>query len=417
MIQRLRRKFIATNMFLVSLVLLAVFSIQTFSAYQHAREQIYQAQLMALRGITHTSAPGFEFSKAPPGGEKRPKDAFPAVPIFAAEVSKDGTLISLQAGPGATVSAETAQALIDLAFSQSSDRGKLSDQNLSFLYRQEDGRHFLAFADDRLIASTIRSQLLTSLLICGLSLLVFFLISRFLAKLSLRPAEKVWEQQRQFVADASHELKTPITVILANTDIVLSHPTDSVEGQAKWIRYIQDEATRMKYLVDDLLFLAKSDAARTPLHPETVPLDQLVVGSLLPFESVAFEAGVTLAENIAPGLFTQGDPKQLRRLVVILLDNAVKYAGEQGTVTVCLDRFQDKPRLQINNTGPAISPEHLPHLFERFYRADTARDRTQGGYGLGLSIAKSIAEAHGGKITVASSVEAGITFTVTFPKK
>ena len=173
----------------------------------------------------------------------------------------------------------------------------------------------------------------------------------------------------------------------------------------------------MKALVDDMLFLAKSDAARLPSHLTSVQLDQLVTGSLLPFESVAFEANVALTEEVAAGITIQGDEAQLRRLIVILLDNAIKYAGGQGSVLVRLDRAQEHPRLTVHNTGPAIPSEHLPHLFERFYRSDPARDRNQGGYGLGLAIAQSIVEGHGGKISVSSTPADGTTFTVVFPKK
>ncbi|MCI9263893.1 MAG: two-component sensor histidine kinase [Oscillospiraceae bacterium] len=417
MIQKLRRKFIATNMFLVSLVLLAVFSIQAFSTYRHALEQIVQAQSMALRWISLEFPFGFEFGRDHRGGGQPPERGFPAVPVFAVEIDAQGQIIALREGPGSTVTQETAQELVTAALSRKSSRGNLPGLSLSYLSHWENDRHFFAFADNQIILISLRNQLLTSLLICTLALIGFYLISRFLSRLSLRPVEQAWEQQRQFVADASHELKTPITVILANTGILRSHPADSVAEQVKWIDYIQDEAVRMKGLVDDLLFLAKSDAARLPFHPAVIRLDQLVIATLLSFEPVAFEAGVALKEDISPDISVLGDEDQLRRLVVILLDNGVKYAGSQGIVTLRLDRLQDRPRLSVHNTGPAIPPEHLPHLFERFYRTDVARDRSQGGYGLGLSIAKSIAEGHQGKLTVTSSPAEGTTFSILFPKK
>ena len=417
MIKRLRQKFIATNMLLVSLVLLVVFSIQAFNSYQRVQEQIFQTQSMVLRWISQEFPFGFEFGKPRHDKGAPPEDSFPTVPVFAVEIDQSGKVISLREGPGATVTEEAAQELVSAALSHGGERGYLPGENLSYLFHAENERQFFAFADNRLVFSSLRDQLLTSLLIFILSLSGFYLISRLLAKLSLRPVEQAWEQQRQFVADASHELKTPITVILANTDIIRSHPDASVREQAKWVDYIQDEAIRMKSLVDDLLFLAKSDAARFPTKTTPVQLDQVVIGSLLPFESVAFESKVTLTEEIAPNITIQGDEAQLRRLVIILLDNAVKYAGEQGVVTVRLERVQDRPRLQVHNTGPAIPPEHLPHLFERFYRSDAARDRSQGGYGLGLAIAKSIAESHGGRISVASTPADGTAFTVVFPKK
>lgn len=414
MIQKLRRKFILTNMALVSLVLLAVFSVQTFSSFQRAREQVYHAQLTALNGITRSSKPDFVFGKPPSDGRSR---GFPSIPSFAVEIDDEHHIIALQTVPGVSVTQETAQSMVDQALSQPSGHGNLPGQNLSYLFRLENDRMFLVFADNSSIGTAVRNQVVTSLLICAAALLAFYLISRFLAKLSLRPVEQAWNQQRQFVADASHELKTPVTVILANTGIVLSHPQDTVEQQSKWITYIQDEARQMKSLVDDLLFLAKSDVSRTAPISNPVCFSDLVTGSILPFESVAFENGVTLTEQISPGLTLSGDEEQLRRLVVILLDNAVKYAGEKGLVTVKLEEIQGKVCLSVHNTGPAIPEEHLPHLFERFYRSDASRNRDHGGYGLGLAIAKSIVDAHGGKIAVTSTPADGTAFTVTFPKK
>jgi len=411
MIQRLRRRFITTNMLLVSLVLLAVFAMQTFSVYRGAREQVLQAQLQAMGRFLRSSSPSFVFDRRPPDGKRD----FPGVPAFAVMLDGQGRIMELVSGPGVEVTGETAQAMVDEVLAHGGSRGSLPGQALSYLYRREEG--LLAFADNTSAAAALRSQVLTSLLICAAAELAFFLISRFLAKRSLRPVETAWEQQRQFVADASHELKTPLAVILANTDLVLSHPQDTVEAQGKWLGYIQDEARRMRALVEDLLFLAKSDAQRLPLRPAPVQFSQLVTGSLLPFESVAFEAGVSLSDRIAPGLTTQGDQEQLRRMVVILLDNAVKYAGEKGAVTVELSEAQGRLRLSVHNTGPAITPEHLPHLFERFYRSDSARDRSQGGAGLGLAIAQSIAQVHGGGITASSTPETGTVFTVTLPKK
>ena len=427
MMDKLRRKFIATNMVLVSIVLFAVFAVQTFSTYQRASDQVYRANLQALEWAKRAELPNFEFvpkreeppteARLPevPGGKKSGK-YFNFIPAFAVEVDENGQVLWLQAGPGSTITTENAQALVDQAMARPTQRGDLPSQSLTYLHHQEDGKHFLAFADNSSVRQTVGSQLLISFLISAAALLAFYLISRFLAKVSLRPAEKAWEQQRQFVADASHELKTPLPVILANADIVASHPEETVLSQGKWLGYIREEAQRMRSLVEDLLFLAKSDAQKLPFSLQQVRLSDLVTASLLSFEPVAFEAEVSLSENIAPGIVLKGDEAQLRRLVVILLDNAVKYAGQNGSVTVTLSETQGKAQLAVHNTGPAIPAEHLPHLFERFYRSDAARDRESGGYGLGLAIAQSIVEGHSGKISVTSAPQLGTTFTVLFGK-
>ena len=426
MIGSLRKKFIATNMLLVSLVLAAVFAVQVFSAYRRAEGQVFRSQVQTLDWMAHASERTFRFQfDGLPAGDRhsmedhegrQPFRDFPYAPTFAVELDEGGQVVDLMTGPGSEVTKDTAQQLADQALRRGTDQGSLPGQDLSYLFREENGKRYLVFADNSMVASSVWSQAGTSALICAAALLLFFLISLLLAKLALKPVEAAWTSQRQFVADASHELKTPITVILANTDMVLGHPGDTVERQSKWLGYIREEALGMKKLVEDLLFLAKGDAQRTHGATAPVALSKVVEEALLSFEPVAFEGGVALRQEVAPELWVRGDEGQLKRLAVILLDNAVKYAGEKGTVTVTLTQTGERIALSVHNTGEPIAPEHLEHIFERFYRADAARDRDRGGYGLGLSIAKAIADAHGGKLTAASSQAEGTTFTLTLPR-
>ena len=331
---------------------------------------------------------------------------------------EDGRVTAINDGGQVAVSDEVASQAVQEVLSSGSGQGVLHGLSLRFQVEHgSGGASRIAFADCSWESASLRNLVLTCLLVWALAMVGFFFISLFLASLAVRPVEKAWKQQRQFVADASHELKTPLTVILANTGIVLSHKENTVSSQAKWLEYTREEAAQMKGLVDDLLFLAKSDDARRTTRPLEVSLSELALGCLLPFESVAFEAGVSLESAIAPGVSVLGDEGQLRRLVMILLDNAVKYAGSGGRAALTLVRQQDKVRLTVHNTGAPIPAEHLPHLFERFYRVDAARDRAQGGYGLGLAIAKSVAETHHGKITVSSSAGTGTCFTVVLPRK
>lgn len=426
MIRSLRNKFIATNMLLVSLVLAAVFAVQVFSAYRRAEGQVFRSQVQTLDWMAHAGERTFRFQfdglsagDRPPIEDRegrQPFRDFPSAPTFAVELDEAGQVVDLMTGPGSEVTQDTAQQLSDRALSRGTDRGSLAGQDLSYLFREENGKRYLAFADNSLVASSVWNQVGTSSLICAAALVLFFLISLLLAKLALRPVEAAWTSQRQFVADASHELKTPITVILANTDMVLGHPGDTVAGQSKWLGYVREEALGMKKLVEDLLFLAKGDAQRTDRATAPVALSKVVDEALLSFEPVAFEAGVTLRQEVESELRVRGDEGQLRRLAVILLDNAVKYAGENGIVTAKLTQTGERVTLSVHNTGQPIPPEHLEHIFERFYRADAARDRDRGGYGLGLSIAKTIADAHGGKLTAASSQAGGTVFTLTLPR-
>ena len=416
MIRKLRRKFILINLLLVGLVLTVVFVLLVASNARRLCDQSDAAMRMALNWQDGES-PRFEIGSPPPDRVHQDDGGrFSMVPVFVVTI-EDGIVTSVNDGGQVEVSEETAELAAELALDIGTERGVLNTLHLRFLREERpDGTIQIAFADQSWESTSLRTLILSCLLIWLLAMTAFFFVGLFLSGLALRPAEKAWKQQRQFVADASHELKTPLTVILANTGIVLAHPEDSVSVQSKWLEYTQEEARQMKGLVEDLLFLAKSDAARQEIRTSEVDLSELIQGCLLPFEPVAFEAGVQLEARVGPGLTLTGDAGQLRRLVRILLDNAVKYAGEGGAVEVTLARQQDKLRLTVRNTGEPIPPEHLPHLFERFYRADAARDRAQGGYGLGLAIAKAITEHHRGKISVTSSSESGTIFTVILPR-
>lgn len=421
MIRKLKRKFILANMLLVSIVLAVVFTVLVGSNYQQSVNQSVAAMRMALKWSDEVLPPRFEFdfNPAPPmNGENREGHngrVFAMVPVFSVTVDADGVISAIHSGSNVTVTDEALSEAVAQALSAGLDEGSLSGLNLRFLLERTGSSTHIAFADRTQEWESLRRILLTSLSVGAGALLVFFLVSLFLSRLSVRPVEIAWEQQRQFVADASHELKTPLTVILANSGILLSHRGDTVEHQAKWVEYIQEEAIRMKGLVEDMLFLAKSDAARSGGVRADVVMSELVTGCLLPFESVAFERGVVLESDITPGLTVSGDEGQLRRLAMILLDNACKYAGEKGRVDVHLSRSQDKIKLTVCNTGAPIPPEHLGRLFERFYRVDSARSRNAGGFGLGLAIAKSIADGHRGKLSVSSGEEEGTVFTVLLP--
>lgn len=416
MIRRLRRKFILINLLLVGVVLTVVFVLLVASNARRYADQSQAAMRMALSWRENEN-PRFEIGAPPP--DHNPSDEgsrFTMVPVFVVTV-EDGVVTSINDGGQVEVSRETAELAAAEALASGEDSGILRRLNLRFqLETRPDGTVRVAFADQSWESSSLRTLILNCLLVWALAMAAFFFVGLFLSSLALRPVETAWKQQRQFVADASHELKTPLTVILANTGIVLAHPSDTVSAQSKWLEYTQEEARQMKGLVEDLLFLAKSDAARQEFQTAQVDLSELVQGCLLPFEPVAFEAGVRLDAQVDPGLILTGDEAQLRRLVRILLDNGVKYAGAEGAVSLTLTRQQDKLRLTVRNTGAPIPPEHLPHLFERFYRADAARNRAQGGYGLGLAIAKAIVEHHRGRISVSSAVESGTVFTVLLPK-
>lgn len=374
---------------------------------------------------------------APPvigGHDKKYEQIIPAA-VYT--VQSDGTAQAASAYNTASISSEVLESATDALASLDEGSGTLSNLGLFYQKRTVNGTMYVAFAD--VSAASGWQSLALTLAVAGIAALgVFFVISLFFSRWALRPVAQAWERQRRFVADASHDLKTPLTVILANTSILMEHPERSVASQSQWIESTQHEATAMQGLVGDLLLLAKMDeeqdtrgleragvgagglggaGAATGATPAPVDFADLVEGELLQFESVAFERSIALEADIAPSIAVMGAEPRLRRLASTLLDNACKYAEDGGRVSVALAADGKAARLSVHNTGPAIAPEDLPHVFDRFYRADKARTSGTGGHGLGLAIARAIAEEHGGTLTVASTEAEGTTFTATLPMK
>lgn len=407
MIKKLQKKFVLINMSLVTAVLIGVVAVSCISGYQNSVAESKRALERAW-----ASPPKFELSDR---WFKPPEGNFSWSPVFGVTLDQSGEIVSVTSN-NVDVSDELVQQAVASALAQGNREGVISDMLLRYRIDLTPEGTRLAFVDRTRELQSLLKLLLTSLAALLGGFAAFLAVSFYLSRWALRPVEQAWEQQRQFVADASHELKTPLTVILANIGILLSHQNDTIAQQHKWIENTQTEAQRMKKLVDDLLFLAKSDAVSTPVPHIRLDFSDLVWSSVLPFESIAFEQGVKLDSDIAPDVTVQGDMGQLRQVVAILLDNACKYAGEKGKVFVQLEAVQEKIRLRVNNTGEPISPDKLKHVFERFYRADASRAREKGGYGLGLAIAQSIVTAHKGSITAQSDAKNGTTFIVTLPK-
>lgn len=405
MIKKLRKKFIFINMSFVSLILVGVLVVICFTNYQKYQKDSRQALNHALEDNGGNLKPRVDFV---PGRKEGPMNFGP---VFVVELNENGEIAEIN-DSGIRITEDSAREAVEAAQKDGHERGFLKNQELRYERRQEDEGEKIAFVDCSREINGMRNLLLVSALILVGGLAAFFLISLFLAKWALTPVEKAWEQQRQFIADASHELKTPLTVILANLNILSAHREDRIKDQERWLENTKTEASRMKELLNDLLFLARSDMAQTPRVFAEFDLSNTLWSCILPFESLAYERGVELNEEIIPGIHILGDEGQIKQLIVILLDNACKYAKKNGRITVSLEKKQEKIYLKVNNTGEVIPKEELEHIFERFYRADKSRARKQGGYGLGLSIAQTIAENHHGKIQAESSESMGTTFTM-----
>ena len=410
MIKRLRRQLISIIMLLVSIVLVSTLGLSFWAAYNA------QSELVA-NSLEHALARDFDVFHMI--AQERPMaEARGSMLCLVAEVEyDDGELLIESNNAPVAIDDSTLKTVVLRVVSEGQASG--SDNELRVAWDSvatgEDWR--VAIADTTFVHMTLRDQAIHNLVITVLALLALFAIAWWLSNWALKPVELAWEQQRRFVADASHELKTPLAVILANTQIL--ERNESIGDDAmRWVKSTSDEAEHMKALVNDLLQLARADesvsgSSASAMRHEDVDLSEIVESAALEFDAIAFERGCLLEADVDPDLHTNGDPEWLERMVRILIDNACKYGAEGTTVDVKLQQASGHTTLTVHNMGNPIDPEDLPHVFERFYRSDKARSRqAEGGFGLGLAIAKSIVDAHGGKIGVASTPQEGTTFTV-----
>ncbi len=397
MLKKLKRSFVLINMALVFAVMTAVLAaglitneIQFRNAYHLALQKELSLDLLAL--------PRASFRTDLPGRDARER---PAKLAFTAIRGRDGgwTLLT----PWMQVDADTLTALCERAQGERSDRGFWADSGIAYAKERER----IAFVNLQNEYSQLKDSRLAWILIYLGALSVFLLVTLLLSRWALRPVETSWAQQRRFVSDASHELKTPLTVILANLDIL-----EEERGHSPWLAAARSEGLHMRKLIENLLFLAHSDEARQAVKRERVCLSDVVSETALAFEALAYENWLQLHADVAPGLYAQGDRDLLRQLAGILMDNAVKYTPDGGQIDVTLARGRDKLALSVRNTKAYIPPDKLERLFDRFYRLDEARSKTESGYGLGLSIAREIARRHGASLKATSSEETGTCFTL-----
>lgn len=226
--------------------------------------------------------------------------------------------------------------------------------------------------------------------------------------------QAAFERERRFTQDAAHELRTPLTIMKGTVDVALSRPREAPDYRAA-LAEIETQANRLIHLAESLLVLARAESARPDLNVESLDLAVLISGIAEQLQPLAVARGVTVRYSGPGTLWLRGDQDRLLRLFLNLLDNAIKHTPEGGNVAIEVTRGTGVVEVAVKDSGPGIPPEHLPHIFERFYRVDKARSRSEGGVGLGLAIAKHIAQLHGGDIRVASTPGKGSVFTVSLP--
>ncbi len=373
-------------------------------AEMYSLEQQADRQNRFLPEFGSQNLPGTGQNQGRPPINERPD--YQLSTFYSVALSEDGTVLAVDTGEKTVYEEST---LVEIAKEiLVGNRTSGRRNHLSYIVNRRDGYTLIAFMDNTVSEGGLHTLLHNILIVGSIAIVLLFFISLSLSRRIIRPLEENDRQQKRFISDAGHELKTPVAVISANTEL-LSREL----GENEWLANIQYENERMGDLVKQLLDLSRAENTEAPMVP--VDFSRVVAGETLAFESFAFEQGKTIRSDLDDGIHVMGNPAQLTQLTSILLDNAVRHSTGND-IEVLLKHPAHSAVLRVANDDPEIPSEKMEHLFDRFYRVDEARNSEGHHYGLGLSIAKAITEKHGGSIAV-SSHDGRVRLTVSIPEK
>ena len=408
MIRKLRAKLIIASLLSLLLVLSVIIGVAGVLNYTSLVSDA-DSVLAILRENDGTFPLG-----DPPGGKDRFREGrrfSPELPYesryFTVFLSESGSGISVNTGKIAAVDTSTAIDYAAEAVASGAARGFADDYRFT-VYASGEETH-VVFLDCGRELGSFRSFLATSAAVSAAGLLAVTLLLIFFSGRIVKPFSENYEKQRRFVTDAGHELKTPLTIIDADAEVL-----EMDLGENEWLGDIRTQTKRLAELTNSLILLSRMEE-QPRMEKIEFPLSDVVEETVETFQALARTRGKTLSSRVQPMLSMNGDEKAIRQLLTILLDNAVKYADEGGRIEAVLEKQKNTLRLSVFNTAESVSRESLAHLFDRFYRADASRNSGTGGYGLGLSIASAVVAAHRGKISASSPDGKSLRITAVFP--
>ncbi|CAG7639003.1 sensor histidine kinase [Paenibacillus allorhizosphaerae] len=420
MFNKLRNRLLLMNMVIISVIMLGAFATIYTITYQNVRRDVqmdlqHEVDSFGKLGGAIGKPDGAGGKRGGPPGKKGGEMTGPAHPrsvSFSLQTDEQGNILETNSRFEMTGDFYAAVAKKAAANPAQYSKFTLDGTRWAYSAMQNQAGYFIVFMDvtpqERILTTLIYTFSVVALVMLG----IIYLTSRYFADRSIAPVKEAFDKQKRFIADASHELKTPLAVINTNADVLLANGTDTINEQAKWLHHIKSETERMKILTRDLLYLTEMEDARSRMIHVPFDLSEAVESVILTMEAVIFEKDLAFDYDIEPNLTVTGSSEQMKQVAMILLDNAIKYCNPKGSISLVLKRHQNHIQLSVSNTGPGIPAEHLDKIFDRFYRVDASRSRQSGGYGLGLAIAKSIVAQHRGKIYARSVPNETTTFYV-----
>ncbi len=404
MIKKLRRQFIAIAMISVLVVLGGIIGVVNAVNFHNVRQDadMLLDVIAENGGVYPMDKKGGKWNRS-----SYRKDS-PEAPFdtryFTVIVDEEGRVVSADTACIAAVSDEEAENYALALWADVDTRGFLDNYRYRAVPRESETLYL--FLDCGRELATFYSFLAVSISISLLGVLLVFVLVLLFSKLAVRPIIRSMEQQRQFITDASHEIKTPLTIIDANTEVL-----EMEGGENEWTHSIKNQIRRLSEMTERLVFLTRMEEKRSGMVFSDFPISEAVAEEAEEFRPLARAQGKSFRLEIEPDLMYRGDEHAIRRLVALLLDNAMKYSDDAGEISLSLTASGKNTVLTVWNTVREIPKGNLNRLFDRFYRLDASRNSETGGYGIGLSAARAIVEAHGGKISARSPDGHSVRFT------
>lgn len=412
MIKQLQKRFILAAMLSLTLVLTVIIGSGSFMNYYAIISQADETLTTLVENNgTFPKDSVEEYLAAKKAflcgaGEPPPDISY----YFIVFMSETGQPLSINLRNIMKVDDETAVSYADSVWNTGKTTGFLDGYRYLRADAQGQDGELLIFLDCEQKLLSFQNFLFTSLLTSLVGLFAVCILLMILAKGIVRPISESYEKQKRFITDAGHELKTPLTIISADADVL-----EMQQGSNEWLTDIRIQTERLSRLTHDLIFLAKMEEGNKAVHVKEFSISDVAEQSVQAFQSLAKVQQKEFSSQIQPGLMLCGDPSQIERLFSVLLDNALKYSRPEGKISVALQPHKHSIRLEVFNTTDFIEKEQPPRLFDRFYRMDPSRSSETGGHGIGLSIAKAVVLAHGGEIAAASQDERSLKVSVILP--
>lgn len=415
MLKKMRWHFILAAMLAVFIMLVAVLAGINVWNYHTTAERADQ-RIQEIYGFEGGKVPGMENSEenasqpVPPDIFNRPDDHDPEAPyttrFFIVRLDEEGNVTDVSTDFIASVTQTEAEEFARKVLNEKRQVGYYKNYRFQILAKKND--NIVIFLNTTMELRSVRNVLLISCLVGVVCFLVVFLLVILLSKRAMKPYIRNIERQKRFITDASHEIKTPLTSIATSVDVI-----EMEYGEDEWTRNIHKQTSKMSRMVADLVTLSRLDEENPFLERTEFSLSDAVWEVAEPFASLAKAQGKKYSQRIEENLTLCGNPDATRQMISVLLDNAMKYSDENGTIRLDVYKVHGKTKIEVFNTCVLEETQNLSRLFDRFYRPDNSRSRKTGGSGIGLSIAQAVAEAYGGKIKVSSKDGKSIMFQVT----